>query len=295
MNASQLARGAWIVGLTCVLAVQPAEASVHLMQIEQVIGGVDGDTSAQAIQLRMRSNFQNQLGGSRLRVWDAAGLNPILVADPTNSVAGASQGDRVLIASAGFTGVTDPAAVADFTIDNLIPPSYLAAGSLTFENNAGTVIYWRLIWGGASYTGPTTGATTNDTDGDFGPPFPGPLPSTGTDAVQFQGPANAQSTTNLADYALTSGGAVFTNNAGVSFTVDGAASCAPFGDSNCDGDVDLADHDDLFDCLAGPDAVPDPTAPLTPADCLDAFDSDDDGDVDLVNFGAFQEAFTGPS
>ena len=32
----------------------PAFASFHLMQIEQVIGGVHGDTSAQAIQLRIR-------------------------------------------------------------------------------------------------------------------------------------------------------------------------------------------------------------------------------------------------
>ncbi len=67
-----------------------------------------------------------------------------------------------------------------------------------------------------------------------------------------------------------------------------------FGDSDGDGDVDLEDHDDLFDCLAGPDAPPDPTPPMRPAACLDAFDSDGDGDVDLVNFGAFLEAFTGP-
>ena len=32
-----------------------ADATFHFMQIEQVIGGVNGDTSAQAVQLRMAS------------------------------------------------------------------------------------------------------------------------------------------------------------------------------------------------------------------------------------------------
>ena len=39
-------------------AATPAVATFHLMQIEQVIGGVNGDTSAQAIQLRMRASTQ---------------------------------------------------------------------------------------------------------------------------------------------------------------------------------------------------------------------------------------------
>ncbi len=40
--------------------------------------------------------------------------------------------------------------------------------------------------------------------------------------MQFQGAATALSTNNLADYALTTGGAVFTNNAGAGFTVAGS-------------------------------------------------------------------------
>ena len=79
--------------------------------------------------------------------------------------------------------------------------------------------YWRLSWGGASYTGPTTGNITNDNDGDFGPPYPGALPSSGAQALLFQGTAAAKSSSNAADYALTSGAATFTNNAGQSFQV----------------------------------------------------------------------------
>ena len=48
------------------------------MQISQVIGGVNGDTSAQAIELRMRSPGQNILSlAPKLVVVDATGSNPI--------------------------------------------------------------------------------------------------------------------------------------------------------------------------------------------------------------------------
>jgi hypothetical protein len=37
---------------TLLLPLNRASAAFHFMQIEQVIGGVNGDTTAQAIQLR---------------------------------------------------------------------------------------------------------------------------------------------------------------------------------------------------------------------------------------------------
>jgi hypothetical protein len=203
-----------------------ATATFHFMQIEQVIGGVGGDTGVQAgdtgvqaIQLRMRSIFQNQVSGAKLWVHDAAGQNPVLLIDFTTNVPIGTTGARVLIASAGFADATNPAAQPDFVLTNPIPASYLAAGSITFENNLGTVVYWRLSWGGGAYTGDTTGGITNDNDGDFGPPWPDPLPTAGADALLFQGAATANSSTNQSDYALTGGAAVFTNNAGGFFVV----------------------------------------------------------------------------
>jgi hypothetical protein len=206
------------------LFVVSAFATFHLMQIEQVIAGVDGDNTVQAVQLRMRGSFQNLVQNSRLVARDASGANPVVVSTPGSSVANHGAGVRVLIASPNFAGATTPTASPDFTMDNLIPASYLAAGSLTFENSAGTIVYWRLSWGGGSYTGSNGGSTTNDLDGDFGPPFAGPLPSSDTQAVLFQGSATAMSTTNAADYALSGSNAVFTNNAGQSFTVESTVS-----------------------------------------------------------------------
>ena len=161
-----------------ICAVAPAEvwASFHDMQIEQVIGGVSGDTSVQAIQLRMSSANQNLVSNARVLVRDAGGLNPIIVMNmTTNVVSGA--GRRILIATANLASFTNPPLTPDFVITNPIPPSYMAAGTLTFESDTG-IIYWRLSWGGAGYTGSGSVNVFNDSDGNANPPFPGPLPST---------------------------------------------------------------------------------------------------------------------
>ena len=208
-----------LITLLGVLALQPAaHATFHLMQIEQIIGSVNGDATAQAIQLRMRAAGQNFVSGGKLVVFDAAGLNPITVLDLASNVANGAIGDHVLIASVNFPSHTMPVAVPDFTLANLIPASYFAAGSLAWESNSGTV-YWRLSWGGAAYTGACTGNTANDADGNFCPPFGDPLPSSCTSALEFQGNATDKSTNNAADYLLIGNPIVFVNNAGASFTV----------------------------------------------------------------------------
>src|SRR5436190_17829187 len=144
-----------LITLLGALTLQPtAYATFHMMQIEQVMGGVNGDTTAQAIQLRMRASGQNFVAAGKLVVFDAAGLNPITVLDVASNVANGAVGSHVLIASANFPSHTTPSAVPDFTMANLIPSSYLAAGSLVWESDSGTTIWWRLSWGGAAYTGP---------------------------------------------------------------------------------------------------------------------------------------------
>lgn len=210
----------WFSFLAVLLLAAQARATFHLMQIEQVMGGVNGDPTAQAIQLRMRAVGQNLVSGARLIAYDAQGLNPVLLVDMTTNVTNRALGTRVLVASASFVTLTNPTTVPDFTMTNLIPESYLAAGRLTFESDLGEVI-WSLSWGGSSYTGPTTGSILNDDNGTYGPAFGSALPSGSLQALKFNGSASAKSTTNAADYSVTAGAAVFTNNAGTSFTVTG--------------------------------------------------------------------------
>ncbi|MCH7549393.1 MAG: T9SS type A sorting domain-containing protein [Candidatus Krumholzibacteriota bacterium] len=213
---------ALLVGMGAGISVEASTVN-HLMQIERVIGGVGGDATAQAVQLRMRALFQNFVTGTQIKAWDATGSNPVTIVTFSSTVANGALGSRILVASANFLNKTSPATVADFAMDNLIPASYLAAGSLTF--GAGVQIYWRISWGGAGYTGPTNGSVGNDADGNYSPGYPGVLPSD-FQALFFTGGASALSTNNAADYAITTGVGVFTNNAGSSYSIVNTASAA---------------------------------------------------------------------
>src|SRR5262245_4120013 len=112
--------------LACVLTA-PVQAAFHVMQIEQVIGGVNGDTTAQAIQLRMRSVGQTVMSASRLKAFGANGsiATMVLLVDMTTNVANGAPGSRVLIATPNFANYTSPPVVPDFTMTP-IPASYLA-------------------------------------------------------------------------------------------------------------------------------------------------------------------------
>ena len=213
-----------VFSIVAALAASPAFASFHLMKIEQAIGGVGSDTTQQAVQLRMRAGGQNQLGdAARLVAWDAAGANPVVLIEFPTNVVNSQQGRRVLVVSSAFD-TAQTAINADFIMTNTIPGSYLAAGRLTFEDISGSTIYWSLAWGGGGYTGSNLGSATNDPDGNFGPQFGLALPSTGTSALLFSAAdptGAAASTNNAADYSVTAGAAVFTNNANESGTVVG--------------------------------------------------------------------------
>lgn len=229
------------VGLILCLAVilsiaNRANASFQSMQIEVVVGGVDGDTAAQAIQLRMRSDGQGSLYEARLVARDAAGNNPVTIIDFQTAVKNEDLGDRILITSTWFALYTKPTVIPDFTMTNVIPSSYLTAGSLTYEQKSNDAVLWRLCWGGSNYTGPTTGSTVNDADGDFGPPFPNALPSTLDRALRFQNTASAFSNDNAADYVTTSTAATLINNLGLPFGVDSTQDCSSSSTPDADSD-----------------------------------------------------------
>ena len=131
------------------------------------------------------------------------------------------------------------------------------------------------------YTGPTTGMMFNDPDGEFGPPFDGPLPSDSGQALLFQGIATDSSTSNLADYALTVGAAIFTNNAGVSAPL---ISCGD--DIDLDLGVTLEEFAKFQACFTGSEAVIKP--------CCGSADFDDNGVIDWLDYALFYDALVEP-
>jgi hypothetical protein len=261
-----------ILALATLCAAETVEASFHLMQIEQAIGGVAGDVSQQAVQLRMRAGGQNLVQFSRLRVHDAAGANPVLLVDFTTQVPNGLAGDRILVASAEFMALQGPA--PDFLMSAKIPPAYFAGGRLTFESDGGDVLF-SLCWG--TYAGPTTGTLDNDADGQFGPCVPGLLPSSSRAAMRFGGNASAPSISNAADFALTPEAAVFGNNARASATLVVPAFADRGGDCNdtdpnvFPGQVEVVGNgrDDDCDGLADEDGNNQPS--------FDNGDNDSDG------------------
>lgn len=84
----------------------------------------------------------------------------------------------------------------------------------------------------------------------------------------------------------------YTMQVGAVAMLSGGANILP-GDADGDGDVDLDDHLLFTDCMSGPDAMPNPTAPTTVQKCLDVFDTDRDDDVDLFDAAEFAVAFNG--
>jgi hypothetical protein len=212
------------------------------MQIEQVIAGVNGDPTAQAIQLRMRAIGENHVTGAQLIAYDAAGNNPITLITFPSGVTNGAIGARILISTANFLGHETSPIASDF-IMTAIPASYLAAGRIAYLKpsfQSGGVL-WSVSWGGTSYTGPNTGLTTNDADGNFAPPVDGPLPSNSTVALHFVGAATAMSTNNAADYELTPAAATFTNNAG-DFTEVSAGTPSVFGNISTRLRVETGDN-----------------------------------------------------
>jgi hypothetical protein len=211
----------------CLFFAPAAFASFHLMKIEQVVGSLNGNPAAQAIQLQMRSAGQGIVSGTKVWAADATGSNRVLLLTFPGNVANSASGARILLTTSAFTSamqVSLPTFAPDFTMANPIPASYLAAGRVTFEDSLGSTgtpgtILWSLSWGGAGYTGPNTGDITNDANGNFGPPFGSSLPTSGAQGIRFTGAATAGSTTNLADYALTANPATVVRNNGGTFVL----------------------------------------------------------------------------
>lgn len=221
---TQMAIAGWL------LIASSASASFHLMQIEQVVGGLCGDASRQAIQLRMRFAGQNLLSGHQIAVYDANGENRLLLLSFPAGVANGAAGARILLATPGLAAVTG--ITPDFLLAQPIPEALLRSGKVAFEDTPGAIL-WSVSYGGVRYLGSSTGRLTNDADGDFGPPTPLSPPFNSSRSLRFTGAAGDPSSNNAADYALSSGPATLTNNAGATVALPACI----FGDALATGDL----------------------------------------------------------
>lgn len=234
-------------------AASPAMAYFHQVQINKVVVNAGDNPAAQAIELRFRAALMGDLQFARLMARDATGQNPIVICDFNRPMPQQFRCGTVLITSAASNTLTSPPSIPDFTMTQVIPESYFAAGTLTYESDEGAV-QWRVCWGGAAYSGPTNISIANDSDGSVAPPYVMALPTLGNAVLVFKNDCPAASVSSANDYEVIAEGTVFfRNNAGGAFGLSASdirACCMPTG-----GCMDLQ----VADCT-GLGGVPSPMA-----------------------------------
>jgi hypothetical protein len=194
-----------------VLQSTKAEADNHLVQIDEVMAGANGDPNIQFIEMRMCCSGQNRwgpqlgesVGRAMLVFFDASGAQTGLFVFPSNPpISGLNA--SVLIATQAFAGLsTTP--TPDFVINPLINPG---SGKVCFKSNpANNVFPVNLCLSYGSFTGDTESA---------GNPAPA-LPITGASSLKRFQNLNAFGFQANADFSL--GTPAPTNGAGQTGTV----------------------------------------------------------------------------
>ena len=108
-----------------------AYAAFHLNEIEQVMVGLNGNTTIQAVQLKMLATGENLVSGMSIKVYNANGVQTDSLGSFSGSVPQGIAGRRILCATHNF------AATFGITPDLEIKPGLLVGtGQVSFEKPA---------------------------------------------------------------------------------------------------------------------------------------------------------------
>lgn len=135
------------------VTASPARASFHLMAISEIFGGTTHHEGADFVELTMLSNGQDQVDGTRLKIYDSVG-NPIGTDTLDDDLVDGDAGETILIGSSSagtLFGVTP-----DFTLATAIAGS---GGKVCFESppvGEITTVIDCASWG--DFTGSSTGS-----------------------------------------------------------------------------------------------------------------------------------------
>lgn len=128
-----------VIGLGIAWLPASAVAAFHLMKVDEVLTGVNGDTGIQYVELVMVNSNQNFVGGHHL---ESRGSTGTVIGDFTipNNVASGVAGGKILLATQAF------ADLAIVTPDFILPPNFISpfGGQVKFVGSAfsgGTVSY----------------------------------------------------------------------------------------------------------------------------------------------------------
>jgi len=115
--------------VTLLLGALPASAAFHLNEITKVMVGLNGNTTIQAVELKMLATGENLVTGVSIKVYDAAGAQMDSLGSFSASLPNGIAGRFILCATPNF------AATFGITPDLLIKPGLLVGtGQVSFEN-----------------------------------------------------------------------------------------------------------------------------------------------------------------
>ena len=190
-----------VIALVVALAQgNSAYASFHCMRIHAVMGGANGNTGIQYVELRMNAGGQTLVNGHVLRFYNAGGSMTgsfTIPAPVSNGATGAS----ILIGTSGLQ------AAAGVTPDFVMPSNVIApSGKVTFAEG-----FDNCQFGGPSVVDSVAYGSTYTGGVDYGSKFPSNLPTGGAQALTLNN-LNLEPVNNATEYALQA--AAPRNNAG---------------------------------------------------------------------------------
>ena len=151
MRPAALARIALAFAFLALAA--PAHATFHLIEINKILTSYNGDTSIQAVEMRMLSGGQNLVSTGVMRTYDASGVLIATIGTFASDLpaAGALTDRKVLIATNNF------ATTFGITPDLIIPAGSLplSTGQVSFEK--GVCLVNAIAYG--NVTTPKNGTT----------------------------------------------------------------------------------------------------------------------------------------
>jgi hypothetical protein len=187
-----------VVATIAATPASPAFAAVHCMRIQHVLAGVNGDTTIQAVELRMSISGQVFTNGSQLHFYNSAGVETgvfTLNANVANGAAGAS----ILIGTAAFDAVWPSSNPSGVSVDFVMPENVMAPsgkvlfGPPTGGNCVGETKGYDSVAYGTGYTGGV----------EYPPAFDQDLPTSGIQALRLKATQfDTDQDSNLADYEI---------------------------------------------------------------------------------------------
>ena len=129
----------------------PARASFHLIEISKVMVGLNGNSTIQAVELKMLAGGQTAVTGGSIKVYEAAGTFVATLGTLPGPVASGITGRRILCATHNF------AVTFGITPDLVISPGLLiGTGQVSFE--VSSCLVNALAYG--TVTSPKNGTTS---------------------------------------------------------------------------------------------------------------------------------------